>query len=268
MARRVGGRRALGLLLLWLAAMMPQMVRADALTFPPLTGRVVDTANLLQPDQAAALSDKLKGIETTTGHQVVIATLNDLQGDDIADYSYQLGRAWRIGGKGTNDGLVIVVVPSAHKLWITTGYGLEPIVTDAMASLIIHDKITPLFKTGDFAGGLNAGVDALADLLKLPPDEAVARSKALVNARKAAQAQEAKTSNIIRWLPWILFAVFFVLPMLFGRRRGVGYVPMFIPMGGFGGGGYSSGTSFGGGGDDSFSGGGGSFGGGGAGGSW
>ncbi len=246
-------------LLLWIAP-----VYADALTFPPLTGRVVDNAHVLTAEQSAALSAKLQTIEQNTGHQVVVATVSDLQGDDIADYGYQLGRSWGLGAKGKNDGVLILIAPTLRKARIDVGYGLEPILTDATSSVIINQQMAPPFRDGNYAGGLNAAVNTVSELLQLPPDEARARAKALADAQSAQQ----NSAKWMRMIPWIIFGLFFILPM-FGRRRGYGgygYAP-YIPLGGFGGG-YSGGSSFGGGGGDSFSGGGGSFGGGGSSGSW
>ena len=112
---------------------------AHAQTFPQLAGEpVVDAANLLDPAQEAALNAKLKGIETSTGHQVTVATIPDLGGYDIADYGYQLGRAWGIGKQGKNDGVVLIVAPNERKTRIEVGYGLEPVLTDAYSSFIIN----------------------------------------------------------------------------------------------------------------------------------
>jgi uncharacterized protein len=254
---------------LWLAP-----AHAGMPTFPPLSGRVVDAAHILSADQNAALQAKLQGIETSTGHQLVVTTIPDLQGRDIADYGYQLGRNWGIGTKGKNDGAIIIVAPNDHKVRIEVGYGLEPIVTDGLSSVIISTKIIPAFKAGDTLGGINAGVDALADVLKLPPDEAAARAKALVAANQAEQSAHSGR-GIGPLIPILLFLLFFVLPM-FRRRSGYGYgggmasglgqVALWSMLGS--GRDYGGGGSFGGGGGDSFSGGGGSFGGGGASGSW
>jgi uncharacterized protein len=122
--------------LLWL----PQLARAQ--TFPPLTGRVVDNANLLDPAQEKALSDKLAQLEKDSGRQLVVATLPDLQGYDIADYGYQLGRNWGIGAKDKNDGALLIVAPNERRVRIEVGYGLEPVLTDLSSALIINNVIT------------------------------------------------------------------------------------------------------------------------------
>ncbi len=90
---------------------IPAAAQADP-SFPPLTGRVVDDAHLLAPDQVAALDAKLTGFEQSTKQQLVVATIPDLQGYDIADYGYRLGRAWGIGQKGVNNGVVLIIAPN------------------------------------------------------------------------------------------------------------------------------------------------------------
>lgn len=236
---------------------------AQAQSFPKLTGRVVDGANLLDPQQEAQLEAKLSGLEKQSGRQLVIATLPDLQGYDIADYGYRLGRAWGIGSKELNNGALLIVAPKERKVRIEVGYGLEGILTDALSSRIIRNTIVPRFKANDYPGGIAAGTDALIQLLTLPPEE----------ARKLAQTaeqeqQEADGPNIGTIIFVLFILIFFVLPM-FSRRHGRAYrqgaVPAILwgPMIGSGGGGRSSGWGGGG-----FSGGGGSFGGGGASGDW
>ena len=263
-------------LVFWLAVVILGIAPATAQTptFPPLSGRVVDGAHVLSADQATALDAKLQALETTTGHQLVVATIADLQGHDISDYGYQLGRFWGIGAKGKNDGALIILAPNEHKTRIEVGYGLEPIVTDALSSVIINTRMVPAFKTGDYAGGLNAGVDALGELLKLPPDEAAARAKAMIAEHAQNQSNARGTTNIGHLLPLIFFLLFFVLPILFRRRgygggmaSGLGQVALWSALNSgrdYGGGG----SSFGGGDGGGFSGGGGSFGGGGSSGSW
>ncbi len=243
-----------------------------AQTFPALTGRVVDSANILSDGEEAALTAKFAALETQSGRQLVVATVPDLGGYPIEDYGYKLGRAWQIGEKSKNNGALLLVAPNDRKLRVEVGYGLEPILTDGLSSVIINTLIVPRFKQGDFAGGINAGVDEMITQLKLPPDEAAKRAKQIVSEVKSRGG--ADLGSILFWL-FIFF--FFILPVIspiiFGRgRRGrrFGSGPVIIWGGGgdWGGGGSSWGSGGGFGGGGGFSGGGGSFGGGGSSGSW
>jgi uncharacterized protein len=256
-------------LILFLALFFFMATAGQAQTFPKLTGRVVDNANLLDPAQEQALTAKLQGIEQQSGRQVVVATLPDLQGYGIADYGYQLGRNWGIGQKEQNNGALLIVAPNERKVRIEVGYGLEGILTDAMSSIIIQRAILPRFKARDFPGGIVAGIDEIGKLLALPPDEA--RAQAVAAEQRAEDRQSSGNSFMLIF--WLFILLFLVLPAMLGSafggrkyRRGRGPVVIWGPGmgGGFGGGG-SRGSSWGGGG---FSGGGGGFGGGGASGGW
>lgn len=262
---------------------------AHAQTFPALTGRVVDGAGLLDPRQAASLAAKLERIEATTGRQVVVATVTDLQGYPIEDYGYKLGRAWGIGTKGANYGAILLVSKNDRKVRIEVGYGLEPILTDAFAGSVITDLIVPRFKADDYAGGIDAGVDAIGKQIGLPPEEAAKQTQA---AAKQTQQHGSRVSggSVVFWLIIVFFVVLPLLRRIGGGGRryrssgiggGIGNVILWSALNGmansgrssgWGGGGFGGG--FGGGGSDSggsgggFSGGGGSFGGGGASGGW
>jgi uncharacterized protein len=241
--------------------------------FPALTGRVVDDAGILSSATKAELTGKLAALEQKISRQLVVVTLPSLQGYEISDYGYQLGRAWGVGQKGINNGLLFIVAPNEHKTRIEVGYGLEPIITDAFSSVVIQTQVLPRFRQGDFNGGVQAGVDALIQQLLLDPSEAEKRAAA------AAQQLKQRGNDGGGGLAALLIILFIfiglsrvfgwsLLPLLFmggGPRggRGGGY-------GGYGGG--WSGGGFGGGGGWSggggFGGGGGSFGGGGSSGSW
>ncbi|MDE2437176.1 MAG: TPM domain-containing protein [Sphingomonadales bacterium] len=260
---------AAGVLLLLTLLLAPP---ALAQSFPELTGRVVDAANIIPADEKARLTQKLETLETQTHRQLVVVTLSDLQGYDIADYGYQLGRKWGIGTKGANDGALLIVAPTERKVRIEVGYGLEGVLTDGLSSLIIQQQIIPKFKAGDMPGGIEAGTNALVQQLSLPDDQA--RQNV---AAAQAKAKSARNDNIpLSTLFWLLmFFLFFILPLIRrmrgGRSYGGGIGPVVIwPGGGWGGGGGGSGWGGGGdwGGGGGFSGGGGSFGGGGSSGSW
>jgi uncharacterized protein len=236
-------------------------------TFPPLTGRVVDDANVLSEQTRAQLTEKLQSLEDRTTRQLVVVTLPSLQGYDIADYGYQLGRAWGIGQKKDNNGVLFIIVPSEHKVRIEVGYGLEPILTDALSEVILSEKVIPKFRSGDVEGGIVDGTDAIIEQLTLDAPAAKARVAAAEN-----QTHKTQINPIVLLL--LIFFVVSILSRVFRgtRSSGLWWLP-FLFMGGGGGnyrgGGYGGGGFGGGGfGGGGFSGGGGSFGGGGASGSW
>jgi uncharacterized protein len=238
-------------------------------TFPPLTGRVVDDANILSPQVEAGLTAKLASLEQSTGRQLVVATLPSLQGYEIEDYGYQLGRTWGIGEKGKNSGVILLVAPNERKVRIEVGYGLEPILTDALSSVIIQSAVLPKFKAGDLEGGVVAGTDALIQQLALPEDQAKARAQQAFEVPAASRSPG--PSPVIVLI--ILFVVLFMVSRMFSRRgrSGLGAALPWIILNGLmsgGGRGGGGGWSGGGGGGGGFSGGGGSFGGGGSSGSW
>ena len=254
------------LLLLCLALLLPSLAAAQ--TFPPLTGRVVDNAGLLTPTQRTEIEQLSQSVEQASTRQFVIATVASLQGLAIEDYGYRLGRAWGIGQRGVNNGVILLIAPNEKKVRIEVGYGLEPIMTDALSSVIINQVILPKFRAGDMAGGIVAGAHAIADQLKLPLEAGEKRAAEL--ARKQVKS---KSSGDDFWVIvfWIVIFVVFVLPWFGGsrgRRYGAAPVVIWGPGGGGWGGGGGSSWSGGGGSGGGFSGGGGSFGGGGASGSW
>src|SRR5918993_2497506 len=138
---------------------------ALAQSFPQLTGRVVDAANLLKPEERAALEAKLKAHEDKTTDQVVVATLRSLEGTEIEDYANRLFRHWQLGQKGKDNGALLLVAPQERKVRIEVGYGLEGALTDALSKVIIATAIAPQFQKGNFAGGIDAGVDAMLSIL-------------------------------------------------------------------------------------------------------
>lgn len=258
---------AAAILILW-SALASQAWAAPE--FPKLTGRVVDTANVIPDEEEARLTQKLAALEQQSQRQLVVATIPDLQGYEISDYGYQLGRAWGLGDKARNDGAILLVAPKERKVRIEAGYGLEPVLTDGLSFLIINNQIVPRFKAGDLPGGIEAGADAIIQQLKLPADEAQ-KVAAQADAQRADKGDDLSIGTVI----FILFVIFFfVVPIMRaatggGRRRSGGFhSPIIWIPGGFGGGDDHHGGFGGFGGGGGFSGGGGSFGGGGASGSW
>src|SRR6185312_14492975 len=206
--------------------------------FPALTGRVVDDANILTSDTKADLTGKLAALEQKTSRQLVVVTLSSLQGYEISDYGYQLGRSWGIGQKGLNNGLLFIVAPKEHKTRIEVGYGLEPIVTDAFSSVVIQTQVLPKFRTGDFNGGVVAGVDALIQQLSLDTSEAERRAAA---AEQQLRHQDNDGGSGLVGLLIILF-IFIALSRVFGWSL----LPFLFMGGPRGGGGYGGGWSGGG----------------------
>lgn len=257
------------LLALWLVA---SGVAALALTFPQLTGRVVDEAGVLDGAARASLEQKLAAFEAKTTGQIVVVTLKSLQGTSIEDYGYQLGRHWGIGQKDKNSGALLIVAPSERKVRIEVGYGLEGQLTDAVSKLIIENSIVPRFRAGDVAGGITRGVDDIIQAVSVDPEEWKSR------AQKRPDGQPPWLTFFIT--AFFLFVAYKILRDVMWpplkpstvagrrRRRGADDSGSWWSSGSsssWGSSDWSSGSSSGSGG---FSGGGGSFGGGGASGSW
>src|ERR1700693_3518727 len=138
---------------------------AYALDFPQLTGRVVDQAAVMSADSRTELEAKLKILEDKSGIQLVVATVKSLQGGDIETYANGLFRFWKLGEAQKNNGVLLLVAPAEHKVRIEVGYGLEGTLTDALSSAIIAGAIVPRFKSNDFPGGIERGVDGIISVL-------------------------------------------------------------------------------------------------------
>lgn len=240
--------RLLGLLF---ALVWTVNVQAAEISFPPLTGRVVDSAHVLSPAAVQSLDQKLADHEAATRQQVVVATVPSLQGHEIAEYGYQLGRSWGIGEKDKNTGAILLVAPTEREVRIEVGYGLEGTLTDALSRVIIEQRIIPEFRAGRMEAGIVAGTDAILSTLR---GEAPA---------PAANRRVDRRDDPGEIPPVVLIVIFIIFLLLTRGRRRRGFLPGVIlggpsiwrgGRGGFGGGG--------------FRGGGGSFGGGGASGKW
>lgn len=276
----------------------------SVLPVPALTGHVIDQTGTLTGAQHQALEAKLAALEQGKGSQVVVLMVPTTQPEDIASYANRVGNSWKIGRKGVGDGLLLVVAKNDHRVRIEVAKTLEGAIPDLAANRIIEDAITPAFRRGDFAGGLNAGVDQITALINGEPLPA-----------PTPQHQARSGGGGIQWTNLAIF-LFFAVPVagsvarsVFGRKLGAlltgggvgvlallatssvviaalagalallfvllaGLAPAFAGArggfmgGGFGGFGGFGGGGFGGGGGGFSSGGGGDFGGGGAGGSW
>jgi uncharacterized protein len=184
-----------------------------ALDVPPLTGRIVDLAHLLPADIATSLSTELAEHERKTGNQIAVLTLLSLEGESLEEYSHRVSTTWKLGRKGTDNGVLLLVVPGERRIRIEVGYGLEGALTDAKSSQIIRREIVPRFKSGDFPGGITAGLKAIMGTIEgtytLPAD---------------AQDQSQETG------PWEILLIAVVIgalvggSLLGGRLTGVGSV--------------------------------------------
>jgi uncharacterized protein len=136
---------------------------------PQLTGRVVDQTGTLSASDASALTQQLKDLETRKGSQVAVLIVPTTQPETIEQFSIRVAEAWKIGRKKIDDGALLVVAKDDHKLRIEVGYGLEGALTDVTSRRIIDEVIVPRFKTGDFAGGISAGVDRIIRVIDGEP---------------------------------------------------------------------------------------------------
>ena len=148
-----------------LAALLLAPPAALAADVPYLTGRVVDNANILSAGAKQKIAQLAEARETAAGDQVVVLTMPSLEGESIEGYATRVFDGWKLGQKGKDNGVLVIVAPTDHKMRIEVGYGLEGTLTDATASRIVREAMTPRFKQNDFDGGVTAGVQAIVDTL-------------------------------------------------------------------------------------------------------
>ena len=190
-------------------------VRAqDVLPVPPITAQVIDQTGTLDEAQRAALVAKLAALEQQTGTQMAVLLVPTTAPEDIASYAQRVADQWKIGRRDVGDGVVIIVAKADRRVRIEVAKTLEGAVPDLAAKRIVSEQISPAFKAGDYAGGLNAAVDALAARIK---GEALPAPKARGSAGNTLGVQ------------WEELAMFFfigvpllgaVLTGLFGRKLG------------------------------------------------
>jgi uncharacterized protein len=260
---------------------------ADEVPVPPLKAHVTDLTNTLSAEAVQSLETKLTGFEASKGSQIAVLIVPTTQPETIEQYGIRVADAWKLGRKGVDDGLIVLVAKEDRTLRIEVGYGLEGVVPDAVAKRVVDEFIAPRFKAGDFAGGIDAGANQLIRLINgepLPPPQ----------PRKAVNDRGGSGFPFVLFVPVIIAAQIF--RSMFGPLGGsvvtaglgflggwllgglgigfvaavIGFILALSGIGGRGGGwisggGGGSGGGFGGGG---FSGGGGGFGGGGASGRW
>ena len=184
---------------------------------PPYSARVVDLTGTLTAGQQAALEQKLKAFEERKGSQIAVLLVPTTEPEDIDQYSIRVAEAWKPGRKKVDDGVILLVAKNDRKLRIEVGYGLEGVLTDALSRRIREETITPLFRQGDFAGGIDAGVDQMIKVIDgepLPPPDRGWR-----NSNETGKSLAPLGNS----LPFLIFAVIIgsvMLRRIFGRGIG------------------------------------------------
>ena len=281
---------------LGLASILSFASYALALDVPPLTGRVVDLAHVLPQATADSLTARLDAHESQSSNQVAVLTVPSLEGESLEEFAHRVATTWKLGRKGTDNGVLLLVAIKERKVRIEVGYGLEGVLTDIRSAQIIRNEIVPRFRAGNMSGGIREGTHAIVKTIegtyqaaeKAPPREQSAVVEQVIVAVIAGLFVGLLFTSVHRYIgpvvgagiatflaPWVVPAllasgVTAVLLLLLGaagtrgrttRSRGLDdWIWYSSRSGGWGGG------SFGGGGG--FSGGGGDFGGGGASGNW
>ena len=272
------------------------VLSVSALEVPPITGRVVDLAHVLPPAAVESLTARLEAHEAQFSNQVAVLTIPSLQGESLEEFTHRVATTWKLGRKGTDNGVLLLVAIKERKVRIEVGYGLEGVLTDIRSAQIIRNEIVPRFRAGDMPGGIREGTHAILRTIEgtyqatenAPPRQESAVVEQIVVAVIAGLFVGLLFTQVHRFIgpvagagigtlraPWVVPAllasgVTAVLLLLLGaagtrgrttRSRGLDdWIWYSSRSGGWGGG------SFGGGGG--FSGGGGDFGGGGASGNW
>jgi uncharacterized protein len=239
--------------------LLSSVVTALSVTFPALTGRIVDQANIITSEARSEIEPKLADLEAKSGIQLVVATVKSLEGQEIEPYANDLFRTWKLGEKTKNNGALLLVAPNERRVRIEVGYGLEGTLTDALSKVIISNAIAPRFKAGDYSDGVRRGVDDIITVLTTDASE--------WQKRPSLRLDSQQTTDPVSWLLILgLIALVALLSVSPGFRWFFFNVLMSVALSsGSSRGGYSAGGSSSGGG---FYGGGGSSGGGGASGSW
>lgn len=256
---------------------------------PALTARVTDLSATLSVDERSRLDAKLAAFEARKGAQIAVLLVPTVKPEAIEQYSIRVTEAWKLGRKGVDDGVLLLIAKQDKKLRIEVGYGLEGVLNDATAKRIVSETVTPRFKQGDFYGGIDAGLDAL---IRIVDGEALPAPKTTPATKRADVDDNFETLLFVGFI--LVFVVGGVLRAIFGRFLAAGIIggvagviaslilsSMLVAgiigvlafivslfVGRAGGGGWSSGGASWGGGTGGFSGGGGGFGGGGASGDW
>jgi uncharacterized protein len=228
-----GARRALALVavaLLAVAAVLAPAARADK-AVPFLAGRVVDEAGMLSAAAKQRIEARLADLEKQTGDQVAVLIVASLDGEPLEDYTVKVAETWKLGQKGKDNGVLLFISRDDRKMRIEVGYGLEPKLTDLQSHQILDEVIRPRFQQGDFDGGVEQGVDAIAKLLSgeaLPPRPAAPTATAMPLAQRAVgglvflvviglfSSAAVGIRGCVSWFLYLFLAPFyFVFPLAF-----------------------------------------------------
>lgn len=224
---------------------------------PPLTGRVVDKAGVIESEDIVQLDSLLKSVEEKTESQIVVLTIPSLQGEEISTYAYKVAETWGLGQEGKDNGVLLLVAMAEREVRIEVGYGLEGILNDAKCGRIIRNVIIPEFKNENYSSGIMAGVQNICGFITEDLD---------LISDSVEKEKNPEDKNLAFVIMFIIFICMIIFSHLFGGGS-YSYGRGFANTGGtrtnFGGMNNFGGNSFGG-----FSGGGGHFGGGGASGKW
>jgi uncharacterized protein len=177
--------------------------------FPALTGRIVDEADILPGSTRGEIEAKLVALEAKSADQLVVVTLQSLRGRTIEDYGIALGRHWKLGQAGKNNGVVLLVAPHERKVRVEVGYGLESVLTDAVTNLIINTSILPRFRANDMPTGIARGVDDIIDVLTGDAAQRKRRASPLPAVGGVAALDVALT--VVKFIVLPLFAVSFLV---------------------------------------------------------
>jgi uncharacterized protein len=271
-------RFGLGLFLLFFC-----LIASAIVGVPELSQRVTDLTGTLSAEQVNVLENKLAAFEAQKGSQIAVLIIPTTGSKDIAEFGIEVADLWKIGRKGIDDGVILIVAKDDRKLRLEVGYGLEGVIPDAVAKRVIAETITPYFKNGDYAGGIDAGVTLLIGLiggeaLPAPPESPGAGQDGevfgfiLMGGLIAGFVLSAMMGRIMGGtlaglgsgvLAALVFGGAFLLALFLGLM-----IFFIVAARSTGGGSWSNGGGFSGSGGGSWSGGGGGFGGGGASGSW
>lgn len=183
---------------------------------PYLTGRVMDLANLLDPETRASLDAKLAGLEERTGAQLVVLTVPSLEDEPIERFGHRVASAWKLGQEDKDNGALLIVAPNDRKMRVEVGRGLEPVLTDLETNIVQTEVIIPHFKQNDFSGGVAAGVDSLIQGIE-------------GEVEPSPQAARSSSSRGAGW-PFVAFGLFFLWPFVREAARSRSWFLFFFLM--------------------------------------